>query len=83
MTGKSLLALTASVLLLPASCACGYTANRMQGVRLGSEGGLGGPLWIENLLWIGALALMLVWARQIGKLYKAETGEPAPKEIDP
>lgn len=77
MTRKPLLAVLTSVLLLPASCACGYTANRMQGVRMGTEGGSGGPLWIENLLWIAALALMLVWARQVSKIYRSE---PATKE---
>ena len=79
MTRKPLLALLTSVLLLPASCACGYTANRMQGVRMGTEGGAASPLWAENLLWIGALALMLVWARQVSKIYRAE---PAEKETD-
>lgn len=77
MTRKPLLALLASVLLLPASCACGYTANRMQGVRMGTEGGTASPLWAENMLWIGALALMLVWARQVSKIYRAE---PAAEE---
>jgi len=72
VTRKPLLAVLTSVLLLPASCACGYTANRMQGARLGTEGGAGGPLWAENLLWIGALALMLVWARQVSKIYRTE-----------
>ncbi|MGH6652554.1 MAG: hypothetical protein ACREB7_15630 [Sphingopyxis sp.] len=77
MTRKPLLVLMASLLLLPASCACGYTANRMQGVRLGSEGGAASPLWAENLLWIGALVLMLLWARQVSKIYRTE---PAAKE---
>lgn len=77
MTRKPLLALLTSVLLLPASCAFGYTANRMQGVRMGTEGGAASPLWVENILWIGALALMLVWARQVSKIYR---GEPAAKE---
>jgi len=77
MTRKPLLALLTSVLLLPASCACGYSANRMQGVRLGTEAGAGSPLWIENLLWLGALALIILWARQIAKIYRAEAG---PKE---
>ena len=77
MTRKPLLAVLTSVLLLPASCACGYSANRMQGVRMGSEGGTGAPLWAENLLWIGALALILVWARQVSKIYRTE---PVAKE---
>lgn len=77
MTRKPLLALLTSVLLLPASCACGYSANRMQGVRLGSEAGAGSPLWIENLLWLGALVLIILWARQIAKIYRTE---PAEKE---
>lgn len=77
MTRKPLLALLTSVLLLPASCACGYSANRMQGVRLGTEAGGGSPLWIENLLWLGALALIILWARQIAKIYRAEA---EPKE---
>jgi hypothetical protein len=53
----------------------------MQGARLGTGAGEGGPLWLENLLWIGALALILVWARQIKRLYPTEVAEPAPKEI--
>jgi hypothetical protein len=35
-------------------------------------------LWAENLLWIGALALMFVWARQVSKIYRTE---PAEQEI--
>lgn len=77
MTRKPLLLLLISVLLLPASCACGYSANRMQGVRMGSEGGTGAPLWAENLLWIGALALIILWARQVSKIYRSE---PAAEE---
>lgn len=80
MTRKPLVALLTSVLLLPASCAFGITASRMQGVRLGTAAGAGGPLWAENLLWIGALALMLVWARQIKRIYHTDAGVPAPKE---
>ena len=72
MTRKPLLALLTSVLLLPASCACGYTANRMQGVRIWVEAGTASPLWAENILWLGALALMLLWARQVSKIYRAE-----------
>ncbi|OHD00499.1 MAG: hypothetical protein A2885_01310 [Sphingopyxis sp. RIFCSPHIGHO2_01_FULL_65_24] len=67
-----------SVLLLPASCACGYTANRMQGVRMGSEGGAASPLWAENLLWIGALALIILWARQVSKIYR---GDPVVEDV--
>lgn len=77
MTRKPLLTLLTSVLLLPASCACGYTANRMQGVRMGTEGGAAWPLWTENILWIGALALILLWARQVSKIYRVE---PTAKE---
>ena len=80
MIRRPLVALLASVLLLPASCAFGVTANRMQGARLGTSAGEGGPLWVENLLWIGAIVLMLVWARQIGRLYRTNAAEPAPKE---
>ena len=72
MSRKPLLVVLTSVLLLPASCACGYSANRMQGVRMGTEGGTVSPLWAENLLWIGALALMLVWARRVSKIYRAD-----------
>lgn len=81
MTRKPLLAALTSILLLPASCAFGVTANRMQGVRLGTSAGEGGPLWMENLLWVAALALMLVWAHRIKRLYRTEAGEPASKEI--
>ena len=73
MTRKPLLVLLTSVLLLPASCACGYFANQEQ-----QKGALRNLTW-ENLLWIGALALMLVWARQVSKIYRAE---PAEKETD-
>jgi len=75
---KPLLAVLTSVLLLPASCACGYTANRMQGVRMGSEGGAASPLWAENLLWIGALALIILWARQVSKIYR---GDPVVEDV--
>lgn len=80
MTRKPLVVLLTSILLLPASCACGVMANDIQSVRLGTAAGAGGPLWVENLLWIGALALMLLWARQIGRLYRTDVGEPTPKE---
>lgn len=80
MTRKPLLALLTSLLLLPASCACGVMANDIQSVRLGASAGEGGPLWLENLLWLGALALMLVWAHRINRLYRTDAGEPAPKE---
>lgn len=80
MTRKPLLALLTSLLLLPASCACGVMASDIQSVRLGASVGEGGPLWLENLLWTGALALMLVWAHRIKRLYRTDAGEPAPKE---
>ncbi|NIJ36692.1 hypothetical protein FHR22_001341 [Sphingopyxis panaciterrae] len=80
MTRKPLVAVLTSVLLLPASCACGITANRMQQARQGMDVEMGGPLWLENLLWLGALALMLFWARRINRLYDISAGEPAPKE---
>jgi hypothetical protein len=79
MTRKPLVALLTSVLLLPASCACGVMASEIQSVRLGTAAGEGRPLWVENLLWIGALALILLWARQIGRIYRTDAGEP-PKE---
>lgn len=79
MIRKPLVALLASMLLLPASCACGVMANDIQSVRLGTAAGRGGPLWVENLLWIGALALILLWARQISRIYRPDAGEP-PKE---
>ena len=78
MTSKPLLTVLTSVLLLPASCACGYSANRMQGVRMGSEGGAASPLWAENLLWIGALALIILWARQVSKIYR---GDPVVEDV--
>jgi hypothetical protein len=77
---KPLLALLISLLLLPTSCALGVVAGNMQGARLGREPGAGGPLWIENLLWIGALVLILYWARQISRLYRKPAAEPAPTE---
>ncbi|MDO9369895.1 MAG: hypothetical protein Q7T68_15115 [Sphingopyxis sp.] len=80
MTRKPLVSIVTSILLLPASCACGVMANDIQSVRLGTAAGEGGPLWFENLLWIGALALMLLWARQIGRLYRTDADKPAPKE---
>ena len=80
MTRKPLLALLMSLFLLPASCALGLVAGDMQGVRLGRAPGEGGPLWVENLLWIGALALILYWARQISRLYRKPATEPASTE---
>ena len=80
MTRKPLLALLMSLLLLPASCALGVVAGDMQAVRLGRAPGEGGPLWVENLLWIGALGLILYWARQISRLYRKPAAEPAPTE---
>ncbi|MCA0207749.1 MAG: hypothetical protein LCH74_01665 [Proteobacteria bacterium] len=80
MTRKPLLALLMSLFLLPASCALGVVAGDMQRVRLGRAPGEGGPLWVENLLWIGALALILYWARQIGRVYRKPAAEPVQKE---
>ena len=80
MTRKPLLALLTSLFLLPASCALGVVAGDMQGVRLGRAPGEGGPLWVENLLWIGALALILYWAWRISRLYRSDAAESAPKE---
>jgi hypothetical protein len=81
VTRKPLLALLTSLLLLPASCACGVMANDIQSVRLGASAGEGGPLWLENLLWIGALALMLVWAHRIKRLYRVDAAEPTQREV--
>lgn len=72
MTRKPLLVLVTSVLLLPASCACGIVAQDMKAGRQGLDVRFTGPLWAENLLWIGALVLMLVWARRVGKIYRTE-----------
>ena len=80
MIRKPLLVLLTSVLLLPASCALGVVAGDMQAVRLGRAPGEGGRLWVENLLWMGALVLILYWARQIGRLYHKPAVEPAPTE---
>lgn len=80
MTRKPLLALLTSLFLLPSSCALGVAAGDMQRARLGREAG--GPLWVENLLWIGALALILYWARQISRLYRTAAAEPAPQETN-
>lgn len=77
MTRKPLLVLMTSLLLLPASCACGIVAQDMKAGRQGLEVRFTGPLWVENLLWTGALALMLVWARRVGKIYRTE---PTAKE---
>ncbi len=54
----------------PICQACGSAPRRARAGRCGSE----------NLLWIGALALMLVWARQIERIYRTDAGEAAPKE---
>ena len=82
MTRKPLFGLLTSLFLLPSSCALGVVAGDMQGVRLGRAPGEGGPLWVENLLWIGALALILYWARQISRLYRTAAAEPAPQETN-
>lgn len=81
MTRKPLIAVLTSVLLLPASCACGIMADSMRAGRsLQMEASINGPLWVENLLWIGALALMLVWARQMGRLYSEKAADIPPEE---
>lgn len=80
MTRKPLLTLLTSLIFLPASCVCGVMANDIQSARLGGSAGEGGPLWLENLLWIGALALILFWAHRIKHLYRADAAEPAPRE---
>ena len=80
MNRKPLLALLISLLLLPTSCAMGVVAGDMQDARLGRAPGEGGPLWVENLLWIGALVLIFYWARQISRLYRQPAAEPAPTE---
>lgn len=69
MKGNLVRLLVTSLLFLPASCACGAFASGIQSERLSTETtGGGGQLWLENLLWLGALALMLLWARQVKRL---------------
>lgn len=80
MTRKPLTALLMSIFLLPTSCALGVAAGDMQRFRLDGAPGTGGPLWVENLLWIGALALILYWARQISRLYRPPAAETPPME---
>lgn len=75
MTSKPVLVTIFSLLFLPASCACGYLANQEQGQ------GFERSLWWENLMWIGALTLMLLWARKMKHVFaepvaaEAEQGE--------
>lgn len=85
MPRRLLFAALLSLVLLPASCACGALAGGMRAARIdphmrSASGGAG-----ENLLWLAALALMIVWAwaaaRLLGRKEVAH-GEGTPTRTD-
>lgn len=64
--------LFATLLLLPGSCASGFAASEMMARRTDSFGAYDGSLWLENLLWLAALALICLWGWVTSKLSKAK-----------
>ncbi|RJY09819.1 hypothetical protein [Aurantiacibacter aquimixticola] len=59
-----------TLVLLPTSCLAGVTASDRMDARIIARGGAQDPLWYENLLWLVALALMLVWAWAMKRLWE-------------
>ena len=59
-----------TLVLLPTSCAAGSMAGYRASDR--TNGDVVGPLWYENLLWLVALGLMLVWAWALKRLWEGQ-----------
>ncbi|WP_271078765.1 hypothetical protein [Aurantiacibacter sp. MUD61] len=57
-----------TLVLLPTSCLAGRSASEKQDARI--SGFPDAPYWYENVLWLVALALMLVWAWAIKRLWE-------------
>ncbi|VVT06349.1 hypothetical protein [Erythrobacter sp. EC-HK427] len=61
-----------TLVLLPTSCVAGSMAAERAALRLDGHIVYDGPLWYENVLWLTALGLMLVWAWAIKRLWGGE-----------
>jgi uncharacterized membrane protein YhdT len=59
-----------TLVLLPTSCLAGSMAADRLDAR--TSGFANSPLWYENVLWLVAVVLMLVWAWAIKRLWEAE-----------
>ncbi len=57
-----------TLVLLPTSCVAGSMAADRLDAR--TSGFALGPMWYENLLWLVAIALMLVWAWAIKRIWE-------------
>ena len=64
--------------VLPASCLAGATASQfMSGRQIGGVP-LTGAGWLENVLWLVAASLVLVWAWAVNRILKRGEAEVAP-----
>lgn len=59
-----------TIVLLPTSCLAGKSASNMLESRSDEGAIMAGPHWYENILWLLALALMLVWAWAMNRLWQ-------------
>ena len=60
----------ASAVLLPTAWWFAYNAQLYLGCRNGMSACVQHPFLSENVLWIGALAAILLWGNIVGKLTK-------------
>ena len=60
-----------TIVLLPTSCLAGKSASDQLGLRTPGGATIAGPTWYENILWLLALALMLVWAWAMNRLWNS------------
>jgi len=61
-----------TVVLLPTSCLAGKSASDQLDARTDGAIIASGPNWYENLLWLIALALMVVWAWAMNRLWNSK-----------
>lgn len=66
--GLILRSVVLTVVLLPTSCLAGKSASDKLDAR--TSGFPEAPYWYENVLWLVAIALMLVWAWAIKRLWE-------------
>lgn len=60
-----------TIVLLPTSCLAGKSASDQLDVRTEAGAVVAAPNWYENVLWLLALVLMLVWAWAMNRLWNS------------
>jgi len=60
-----------TIVLLPTSCLAGNSASNMLAGRSDAGRVTAPPQAYENILWLAALALMLVWAWAMNRLWQS------------